>query len=416
MFDINKLDKWSKEKIEFARKLYAKGDNYSEIAGQMNSSFSPYYSQYTRSSVRHALQSRGIGRHLQTVGKTIHRQQENQDGSVNSSISEKVRGKKNLTQEELLEIHHFDPHSWQILRVISNEWSVISGKDTCYNYQSKIQVAPKKIDMDALVDDIISHVKPFKKADSVTPAVDKGIGSHQYAVYPLFDLHFDGKHKEMYDSIQDKIIQLIESKQYTKSLIILGGDEFHIDSISSTTTKGTQLETVKVNDMVDETLMFFEPIIQSAYTNSKRLKIISVAGNHDYMSGYFLARLLQAYFKDYLIEWDIDLYEHYKADLLGKNMICATHGDKGKRNYVSIFASKYPELWAKANNRELFSGHLHSQAEADLGGLLQHQEPTIKSDENDQWTKDNGFISRKGIITYEYNKECVTDSHFISQP
>ena len=78
------------------------------------------------------------------------------------------------------------------------------------------------------------------------------------------------------------------------------------------------------------------------------------------------ARLLKrAYSNQPNITWDISL-KHYKGAMLGRNFIGATHGDKGKNNYLAKYLDEFGFMLGTAQNRELFTGHLHSEMSKDL--------------------------------------------------
>ena len=333
------------------------------------------------------------------VVKENYRSKKDMAGGISEySISEEIlASKKELTPEDLLRLHHLDPNCFVMVDVISNEWSVISKEQKRYNFQSKIRVKPMPYDLQAAIDYAIKKVKPYKyKGHQPIDAPDK------YLVLPNFDNHFGSSSFETYTKALDDQTDIICRCKYKEILIVLGGDILHVDNVNSTTTRGTQLDTTNVVSMIDEANKYFEPLIECALLHAQKVKVISVSGNHDATLSYLYAKILQAKYGD-AIDWDIDLYEHYKATLLGHNMIGVTHGDKaGIKRYVSIFADQFPELWVEGKNRELLVGHLHFENDLDLGGLFMRQFSTLKP--TDQWTKDNGFTSRKSMSVIEYDE------------
>lgn len=332
------------------------------------------------------------------VLKENYRSKKEMSGGISEySISEEIlSSKKELTSEDLLRLHHLDPNSFVLVDTISNEWSVISKGEKRYNFQSKIRVKPMEFDLKAAIDYAVKKIKPYgHKERSTIESTDK------YLVLPNFDNHFGSSSFETYTKALNDQMAIIK-RGYHEILIVLGGDILHVDNINSTTTRGTQLDTTNVVSMIDEANKYFEPLIECALLNAQKVKVISVSGNHDATLSYLYAKILQAKYGDD-IEWDINLYDHYKATLLGHNMIAVTHGDKaGVKRYVSIFADQFPELWVEGKNRELLVGHLHFENDLDLGGLFMRQFSTLKP--TDQWTKDNGFTSRKSMSVIEYNE------------
>ena len=79
--------------------------------------------------------------------------------------------------------------------------------------------------------------------------------------------------------------------------------------------------------------------------------------------------------------------------MLGRNFIGATHGDKGKNNYLAKYLDEFGFMLGTAQNRELFTGHLHSEMSKDLGGFVQRQVSTRKP--TDKWTDDLGVVAHK---------------------
>ena len=66
------------------------------------------------------------------------------DGSIGSQIRVRQKIKKVFTNEELIELHGFDPKEVTLKSATSNEWTTPTNGETYYNYQSKIVVVPKK--------------------------------------------------------------------------------------------------------------------------------------------------------------------------------------------------------------------------------------------------------------------------------
>src|SRR5699024_7982794 len=71
------------------------------------------------------------------------RTEDRKTGEITSEIKRKMREKKVLTDDELLELHALDPNSFQIRTITSNEWSMTeAGGEQYYNFQSKIVAEP----------------------------------------------------------------------------------------------------------------------------------------------------------------------------------------------------------------------------------------------------------------------------------
>jgi len=64
-----------------------------------------------------------------------------------------------------------------------------------------------------------------------------------------------------------------------------------------------------------------------------------------------------------------------------------------------------------AQNRELITGHLHSEMSKDLGGFVQRQMSTRKP--NDVWTDALGAVSHKTFELVEYSDHETTAVYYV---
>ena len=95
---------------------------------------------------------------------------------------------------------------------------------------------------------------------------------------------------------------------------------------------------------------YFETLIEAIIKNANECEVMYAPGNHDPSVGYMFARLLKrAYSNQPNITWDISL-KHYKGTMLGRNFIGATHGDKGKNNYLAKYLDEFGFMLGTAQN------------------------------------------------------------------
>ena len=329
------------------------------------------------------------------------RTEDRRTGEITSEIKRKMREKKVLTDDELLELHALDPDKFKIRTVTSNEWTMTeSGGEQYYNFQSKIVAEPKAvedIDWDELGESLADRLTPKQ------PKVSQNVDKERYLVIPLYDLHFNGTNE--YDETLGKIFEQLEY-EYKKVLIISGGDILHTDNYQSTTASGTQLETTDMNQAWEDAFDFLDLIMDKSLDCAEEIEVIYVPGNHDTTVGQTLFKALtRLYQREDRLTID-DAQEMFKATLLGSNFIGATHGVKrNKKDYPMIFATQFSQLWGAegVQTRETFTGHLHHEWTVDMNGLVIRQMPT--RNETDQWHKDNGFVgSHKRFMLVEYSE------------
>lgn len=375
---------WNKEMVNRAIDLKDSGYTYTQAAKILQDEFNV---TFTGDAVRLKLKRAGY-----EMTESQKRSYDDDGVQTSTTIVRVIKGKK-LTPAELLRAHGYDPELWQIVSAVSNHWKQTP---TANMFQSKISIKPL-VDPDAyekLLDNIVDHKKPY--AEKPTYYFD----SERYLVIPAFDLHFNGHTLDLYKESLQRQIEIIENGHYAKILLILGGDIAHIDNINSTTARGTQLETTDLDATVTEMESYFEPLIETIIKHSNSAEIMYCPGNHDPSVGFMFARLLErAYSKQPNITWDVSL-KHYHGTMLGHNFIGATHGDKGKANYLAKYLDEFGSDLGKAKNRELFTGHLHSEMSKDLGGFVQRQVSTRKP--TDKWTDDIGVVAHKTFELVEY--------------
>lgn len=175
-----------------------------------------------------------------------------------------------------------------------------------------------------------------------------------------------------------------------KILFIGGNDILHIDSPKRQTTSGTDQDT---DGMWFDNFM----IAKQLYVDVLE-QLLSVAdvhftfnpSNHDYTHGFFLAQLIQTYFKDCKnITFDCSI-AHRKGFRYHNNLIGTTHGDGAKQDMLPILmAQEFPIEWSKTKHRYVYTHHVHHKVSKDYPGI------TIESlrspSGTDSWHHNKGF-------------------------
>src|SRR5699024_4984124 len=115
------------------------------------------------------------------------RTEDRRTGEVTSEIKRKMREKKVLTDDELLELHALDPDKFKIRTVTSNEWTVTTGEgEQWYNFQSKIVAEP--ITTDEITPEFIANLFESVKPQEIELNLDEVPNS--YLLIPLSDFHW----------------------------------------------------------------------------------------------------------------------------------------------------------------------------------------------------------------------------------
>ena len=230
---------------------------------------------------------------------------------------------------------------------------------------------------------------------------------------PLFDMHWGIAFMGYYESVLNDILELIHSRHWDRIIIPVGQDFFHNDSIvNPVTTKGTVVDKVDMTRAVKEGRQFITAIIDAALKSANSVRVFYSAGNHDRsISWMFMQVLLERYGADVID----DSMEYRKVFTYGKNSVMVTHGDSKQataKNLAHIFPISYPKEFAQAKTREVHSGHLHHESEADIYGVMVRRLSSGAA--VDDWSNRQDFIgTHRRFMVFEWDLESLRSIHYI---
>ena len=252
-------------------------------------------------------------------------------------------------------------------------------------------------------DDIVASMQEYSP---VYPTIDRDniTDGHLLVVDPA-DIHIgklatayetgdsynvDIAMKRVLDGVRG-IIQKANGFNIDQILFIAGNDILHTDSAKRTTTSGTPQDTDG---------MFYENFLcaKKLYVEVIEL-LMQVAdihfvfnpSNHDYQSGFFLADVIQSWFRNSAnITFDCSI-AHRKYYRYGSNLIGSTHGDGAKpQDLPMLMAIEAKDMWADTNHKYVFSHHLHHKISKDyVGGVT--VESLRSPSGTDSWHHRNGY-------------------------
>jgi len=200
------------------------------------------------------------------------------------------------------------------------------------------------------------------------------------------------------------IINKAKGFNIDKILFIGGNDILHVDTPTRTTTGGTPQDTdgnwysnfLTAKKLYVEILEMLLPIADVHFTFNP--------SNHDYMSGFFLADVIQTWFKDSKnITFDCSI-AHRKGFLYGKNLIGTTHGDGAKQQDLPLLmAAEFPLEWSLTKHRYIYSHHVHHKSSRDYIGIT--VESLRSPSGSDSWHHKKGYLSIKAVEGFIHHKE-----------
>ena len=220
---------------------------------------------------------------------------------------------------------------------------------------------------------------------------------------PLFDMHWGVAFMDHYQTVLDDILELILSRKWDQIVIPFGQDFFHNDSvINGYTTSGT----------VRDGQQFIYAIIDTALEYSNQVKVFYTPGNHDRSISWMFLQVLRERYGTSIVD---DSMGYRKIITYGKNAIMVTHGDSKQatpKNLAHIFPISFPEEFANANIREVHSGHLHHESEADIYGVMVRR--LSSGGITDNWSDRQDFIGvHKRFMLFEWDLQELRSIHYI---
>ena len=186
------------------------------------------------------------------------------------------------------------------------------------------------------------------------------------------------------------ILQKSNGFNIDRILFIGGNDILHIDSPKRQTTSGTPQDT----DGMWHTNFL---IAKQLYIDVLEI-LLSVAdvqfdfnpSNHDYTNGFFLAEVVQTYFRNCKnISFNCDI-SHRKYFKYFDNLIGTTHGDGAKMNDLpTLMATEQPKQWSESKHRYIYVHHLHHKWSKDVLSVC--IEGLRSPSGTDSWHHRNGY-------------------------
>lgn len=183
-------------------------------------------------------------------------------------------------------------------------------------------------------------------------------------------------------------------------IVGVGGDWFHVDTPSHTTTRGTPQDVDGTfTEALREGCALAEEYVQ-ILRGAGAVNLYFSGGNHDWSSSMFLLLWLQARFKG---APDVTVHHEVAPRIYlerGKNLICLHHGDGAKpAKMPTIMLHEASDMLSRCPHRIIASGHEHHEEMHDRHGLVYVKMPSLAS--TDRWHAREGWVgSRKALNAY----------------
>lgn len=255
-----------------------------------------------------------------------------------------------------------------------------TGKGAYYNIASN-QVSTGN--QEKFFKDILKDLSKVENLPATIKRVEINEESHLLVISPA-DLHI-GKLSESFETGEDYnnqiavqrakegvegIIQKAKGYRIDKILFIGGNDILHIDTPKRTTTSGTPQDTdgMWYSNFLIAKQLYVE--LLNRLLEVADVHFVYNPSNHDYVNGFFLADVIQTYFRNVdNITFDCSI-AHRKYFRYYENLIGSTHGDGGKNENLPLtMAHEAKEDWGITLHKYIYTHHVHHKTSKDYMGV-----------------------------------------------
>lgn len=188
----------------------------------------------------------------------------------------------------------------------------------------------------------------------------------------------------------DGILGSVNGIHISEIMLVIGNDILHVDGPKNETTSGTKQDTDSMwYDNFLKAKRLYCDIIRK-FRAIAPVRVVYNPSNHDYVLGFCLSQVVEAYFsKQKDITFDISM-SHRKGYRFFNNLIGTTHGDGAKQNDLPLMlANEFAKDWAETKHRYIYGHHMHHKIAKDYPGVA--FEALRSPSEADSWHHRNGY-------------------------
>ena len=297
---------------------------------------------------------------------------------------------------------------------IKSGW--IKSDDSSLYFKNPNYKTPTEQGVERMMDELIESVKEFAP-NIPTIKRKKSKDGHLLVIDPA-DVHI-GKlcvafeTGEDYDSqvavqrVKDGVQGILDKSSgfnIDKILLIIGNDILHTDTPKRTTTSGTSQDT---HGMWYENFMtgvdLYCDVIQMLMSVAD-VHVQFDPSNHDYQSGFYLAQIISAHFKNAKnVTFNVSI-AHRKYFRYHSNLIGSTHGDGAKFQDLPLLMAQESKEWSETKHRYIYTHHVHHKQSKDFPGVT--VESLRSPSGTDSWHHRNGYQHNpKAVEGFIHHKE-----------
>lgn len=339
----------------------------------------------------------------------------NKDGSYSSKKDIEMTDEQSKDPSYVLEAHGFDPLSWNIVSMSNTSRESYNRQEDkiVTLYTSRITVKPISEDFSyKLMADWFEKLDRNYEVPELKDRSFHLVGDKMLLIN-IADLHLNLQStllsanieydsdiaEELFFKVIEDVITRTMNYNFKEIIFCIGGDMLNGDNLSGSTTKGTpQNSDTHFYDAYERLCNMTVKAVDILRNYAEKVNVILVPGNHDEVTGFKLAKYVEAWFRrDAEVVVDsTPLPRKYKV--FGKTLLCFTHNGDVKK-LPSIVANEAREYWSTINNTEVFLQHLHSeQVLLEEHNMRIQRMPTISA--NSKWSNDCGYGAKRQCKTF----------------
>ena len=343
----------------------------------------------------------------------------NKDGTYSSNKLLAMNEAESKDPDYLLKAHGFDTSCWKIISARNNIRQVISKQDGVVTlYASFITVKP-----------ISEKDLPLSKIEEFFNNLDRKYSlptlkeNHSYMdgnkllLIDIADLHMNLQSsifttgneyncdiaEQLFFYVIEDVLTRTKDYNFEEIVFCVGGDMLNGDNLSGSTTRGTaQTSDVHYYDAYERLCAMTIKAIDLLKERCK-VNVIYVMGNHDELTGFKLAKYIDAWFRDEdRVSVDYKpLARKYK--LYGNTLFCFAHDGKVQK-LPAIIADEARQYWSQAETVEVFLQHLHTeQVLLEDNNIRIQRLPTISG--RSKWSSDKGYSSKRQCKSFVFDAD-----------
>lgn len=366
--------------------------------------------------------SKDKGAECDKVNDSVSNLTINKDGSYSSTRLLNLNAQDLKDTKTLLNAHGFDENEWTIVSAKNNLRE--TGKTTLYS--SYLTVKPKTEEGISLTKIAEFFDKLDRKYSSPSKEDDdlvfeckreKKSIKNKMLLFNIADLHMNlqatmlssGNEyncdiaEKMFFNVINDVLKRTDIYDFQKIVFCIGGDMLNGDSLDGSTTKGTRQDSdIHYYDAYERLCAMTVKAIDILKDYSF-VEVIYVPGNHDEVTGFKLAKFIDAWFRnDHGVSVDYSPLPR-KYTKYGRTLFCFTH-DGNAKTLPALIADEARKYWSEVDMTEVFLQHLHSeQILMEDNNIRIQRLPTISA--KSKWANDNGFNSKRQCKSFVFDKD-----------